>query len=1015
MKGFLQDRSRYLSPEPRICVANASGAIAQLTGSKSAASDVALSPSIDNGNYDYRDDMGSNTILTNFQDSTNFSQNNMPSRSASMATRNHQELDLENLKKIDLNYLTLFRRSARFSNKGFNHFFLCQELKCDNYSIPIFEPSNETNIDQNNNNINNINGNNINNNLDNQNLSISYTRNISSTTVNSTNNSSHAIYNMSFSHDGKYLASAGADGLIRVWEVITSEMERHINHTSPNPNNGQFLNVPVKPHRKSFIESAIDDTINDLSSMINRSASADRNRAHSNSRRNTLDSNETAHTNDSNPHSYQHSNGPEFAPVFKSKPIKTFYHDKTVNSLDWSKNNFLLSSSEDGTAKLWHVDRADCLQTYKFDSIVTCAKFHKSDDRFFVACQWNGRVVFLSILEKEVIYEVNLNKSITCFDFSPDSTRLFIGCDKGYIVSIKIEKGLIIETDHQIKRKHNMPRITSISTFVEDSIEYSNSNSGTTNNRFNHLSHIKTSNNDSNNNKFNHPDTIKMLVSCNDSKIRLFNFTEKFLEVRYSGHTSKNSIIAATVNENHTHVISGSDDGWTYMWQLYSDKKNKIENEKKLMTKAHFDLLNYFKDDTCLIDNKYYGSFHTHNNRCNVAIFAPRASLKLLELSNDPIFDIKHQYYNILNESNVKDLEIDDLSTAIILSTDNTGKIKVFRRDFSRYIRKAIQSKKGSQILERKQSVLSRNLSKKVMNRNSLVIPNYDATTHNITDTMSSVYMDSDSTLRGRGNKGFVRPANKFAVESSLPKLQNKNESQSVPKITIEKQSSEWSRNNHSHLITSTPDTSHVNGIQNKSAINDHNNSTLQDISEISRHGNSTEIAEGNNNSNILNTNANSLPLLNTSTNDSSSCSYSTENSIQVSNTIKNIDDEIKQALLETPNIGVVHEIGQKQHSQSSSVIEKPEKIKGDVYINEAKHKIEHGGVKKSQVVTIPLDTGDRINRNAEGWSTTDEGKYTCSNCQGVNFTPRPMGYGKTNEIKFYCDDCKQEAKNLNR
>lgn len=131
-----------------------------------------------------------------------------------------------------------------------------------------------------------------------------------------------------------------------------------------------------------------------------------------------------------------------------------------------------------------------------------------------------------------------------------------------------------------------------------------------------------------------------------------------------------------------------------------------------------------------------------------MSIFAPKASLKLLELSNDPIFDLKHQYSSLVAESHIKDLEIDDLSTAIIVSTDNTGKIKVFRRDFSRYIRKALQGKKASQLLDRKQSVLSRGLSKKVMNRNSLVIPNYEATTMNIADTMSSVYMDPDATFR---------------------------------------------------------------------------------------------------------------------------------------------------------------------------------------------------------------------------------------------------------------------------
>ncbi|KAG0679401.1 cis-Golgi t-SNARE syntaxin [Pichia californica] len=999
MKSFLHEKSRLLSPEPRICVSNASEAFAQLTNSKNAASDIALSPSTDgsynhysnhnthndihndininnNNNYnnnihEFCDDWESksNNAYTNFRESSNGS--GLGSRSTSMATGHLQESNLENLKKVDLNYLTLFRRSARFSNKGFSHFFLSQELKCDDYSLPIYN-SDVNNINNSIDGIDNINHDDSSHNRDPSRGS--HKKIIAPGISNSNSNStSHAIYDMVFSHDGKYLASAGADGLIRIWEVITSEMDRHTNHKNINSNSSQMLNIPVKQHRKSFIENAFDDTINDISSILNVSSPTEqKTKSSSKSRRNTLDSNDTSLTNDSNPHSYQHSKNSEFAPVFKSKPIKTFYHNKTVNSLDWSKNNFLLSSSEDGTAKLWHVDRADCLQTYKFDSIVTCAKFHKSDDRFFAACQWNGRVVFLSILEKEVIYEINLKRAIMCFDFSPDSTRMFVGCDKGYIVSIKIDKGLSIETDYQIKKKHKqtMPTVTGISTFIEDNIEWANSTKTST--KFNHLSHSKSSTNDNNgiNNTENHQKSIKLLVSCSDSKIRLFNFTEKFLEVRYSGHTNKNSSISATVNENHTHVISGSDDGWTYIWQLYSDKKNKIEKEKKLMTKAHFDILTYFKDDTCLIDNKYYGSFHTHNNRCNVAIFAPRASLKLLELSNDPIFDLKHQYSSLLGESNVKDLEIDDLSSAIIVSTDNTGKIKIFRRDFSRYIRKVIQSKKGTQILERKQSILSRNLSKKVLNRNSLIVPTYEANGHNIADTMASVYLEADANARGRGKKGFVRPANKFAVESTLPNSHSV--SNNIPIINIEKQSHEWNKNNRSDIMTSTPESSTINQLPDNSVFEDQNNSTLRVVSNSNINGNNTELnSEYNKRGNILEVHSSTLPITNTthgSSSSSSSSSYSTESSIQVSNSIKNIDDEIRHALMGTSLVGVVHKIGQKQHSQESSInTESPHKVKGNVYIDQTKRESKPGGIKQSQVVTIPLDTDDHMDRAAEG------------------------------------------------
>lgn len=1013
MKGFLQEKGCLLSPDQIINVPSTPFAIPDLTPKCGVASKVAMAPATESGGYDGHDHysrIDGGTISTSLPESANMNKLT-PDYVPSGATT--AESEFEKLRKIDLSYLTLFRRSARFSNRGFNHFFLSQELKCDDhFMLPSAHDLSNSNSSGYGRDSSLGNGH--------ESLPPNYRRNTSSTTVNSNgvqsngnlstkSVDSHAIYNMSFSHDGKYLASAGADGLIRIWEVITSEMYRHTN-------NAHSLNVPVKPHRKSFIENAIDETLNDLGSIIN--GSDQKTKSSSKSRRNTLESYDSATTDDSKANSHHSIKNTEYAPVFKSKPVKTFYHEKTVNSLDWSKNNFLLSSSEDGTAKLWHVDRADCLQTYKFDSIVTCAKFHKSDDRFFVASQWNGRVLFLSILEREVIYEVNLNKSITCFDFCPHSKRLFVGCDKGYIFTLKIDGGLIIESDYHIKRKHNMPRIIGIVTFMDDTKECPKHQSA---------SSYPKNNSINNNNKVNTesepPFAVKVLISCNDSKIRLFNFSEKFLEVRYSGYTNKASTISASINEDQTHVISGSDDGWTYLWQLYSDKRNKIENEKKLFTKAHFDILNYFKDDTCLIDNKYYGSFHTHNNRCNVSIFAPRASLKLLELSNDPIFDLKHQYSSLVAESHIKDLEVDDLSTAIIVSTDNTGKIKVFRRDFSRYIRKALQGKKASQLLDRKQSVLSRGLSKKVMNRNSLVIPNYEATTMNIADTMSSVYMDPDATFRGRGKKGYVRPANKYAVESSIvpPKSSSSNATNAtnatnisdsckiakhfIPKINIEKQ---LQRNN---MVTSTPDIS-TSSYSGKTSSDDINSSTLKG-SDLRHDDDDLKNGNQSHDGKLGSVPLNTSPSL-TSESSRGTYSSSSKNSIQVSDSVKNIDDEIKKVLVETPHVGVLHEIGQKQHSHSNQSLVQSEEsglVKGNVYIEKATHHVKDGGVKESQVVSIPLDVGNGVNRHAEGWSDVGDGKYTCAKCQGVNFTPHPMNSGTTNQIRFYCDDCGQEAK----
>lgn len=548
--------------------------------------------------------------------------------------------DIEKLKNIDLSYLTLFRKNSKFPSQGFSHFFLSQELDCKDNNLS-YDPDSD---------------------------SISETRMLSpgrsedSTATLTTD--AHALYCIVFNTDGKYLAAAGVDGIIRVWEVITSESDRSANYyqnlntgtsnidtfsSNGLATNNTLLVPPAKLPRGSFIENSLDEAY--LSSII-----SGKHRSDSRTRKNTINSQDSIYGG-------KNSKSNIYAPLFKSKPIKTFYHDKTINSLDWSKNNFLLSASEDGTVKLWNVDRADCLQTYKFESVVTCAKFHTLDDRFFLTTQWNGKLTFLSILEKEIVYEINLKKQLTCLELSPQSDLVFVGCDKGYLFSVKINKGFTIEADYQYKKY--TPRITGIKILGTD------------------------------------VDNIEVLISATDSKIRLINYTQRFIEVKYSGHVNKSSNIMSTSNENGTHIITGSEDGWVYFWQRGPNSQNKSDKERKrrLLDKAN--LLKLFRDDDSSIkENKSYGSFHTNQSKCNAAIFAPRATLKLLELSNDPIFDLQHNYSLLMKKEGIKDYESNDISTAIIITADSSGKIKVFRRDSSHYIRKALISKKIARNLE---------------------------------------------------------------------------------------------------------------------------------------------------------------------------------------------------------------------------------------------------------------------------------------------------------------------------
>ena len=128
---------------------------------------------------------------------------------------------------------------------------------------------------------------------------------------------------MKFSKNGKYVATAGQDGVIRVWEVILQRGKPQANprdHPTDQQTNGQqHQNGGAGP-----IEGQPQDT-----STLYEGYCSD-------------------------------------CPVLSSKPYRVYQgHKQDVLELCWSKSQFVLSASMDKTVKLWHISMDECLRTFK--------------------------------------------------------------------------------------------------------------------------------------------------------------------------------------------------------------------------------------------------------------------------------------------------------------------------------------------------------------------------------------------------------------------------------------------------------------------------------------------------------------------------------------------------------------------------------------------------------------------------------------------------------------------------
>lgn len=133
---------------------------------------------------------------------------------------------------------------------------------------------------------------------------------------------------MKFSKNGKYVATAGQEGVIRVWEVILQRGKPQTNPTdSPStaPNNGQQHQNGTEgvPH-----DGGVPERPQDTSTLYEGYCSD--------------------------------------CPVLSSKPYRVYQgHKQDVLELCWSKSQFVLSASMDKTVKLWHLSMGECLRTFK--------------------------------------------------------------------------------------------------------------------------------------------------------------------------------------------------------------------------------------------------------------------------------------------------------------------------------------------------------------------------------------------------------------------------------------------------------------------------------------------------------------------------------------------------------------------------------------------------------------------------------------------------------------------------
>jgi WD repeat-containing protein 44 len=368
------------------------------------------------------------------------------------------------------------------------------------------------------------------------------------------------------------------------------------------------------------------------------------------------------------------------APVFKGRPIREFEgHTGEVLDLSWSKNNFLLSSSMDKTVRLWHLSREECLCTFKHKDFVTRLAFHPMDDRFFLAGSLDTMLRLWSIPDKAIAFSEQLPDLVTAVAFSPDGRTAIAGLLNGMCLFYDTE-GLKFQSQIHVRSSRGKnakgSKITNIQTMTIPPSNPLDASTQTPNSGTSQASTDGAVRGE-----------VRVLITSNDSRIRIYNLNKKTLDTKLKGHDNTCSQISASFSDDGSYVICGSEDRKAFIWSLNSNVSLTLDKDKP---PAEY--------------------FEAHGEMVTTAVFAPTRTRMLLGQSGDPIYDLCNPPPVVLRSmeetasATMSQAGFDAQSTSeaaskrpepsagyisrsthydgnIIVTTDDTGVIKIFRQD----------------------------------------------------------------------------------------------------------------------------------------------------------------------------------------------------------------------------------------------------------------------------------------------------------------------------------------------